>query len=87
MATNKRVGIYLRVSRDTQTTTNQLLELRRVTEQRGWHIADVYEDHGISGSKSRDQRPAFDRLCKDAARGKLDMVLAWSIDRLGRSPR
>lgn len=85
MTSNKRVGIYLRVSRDTQTTTNQLMELRRVAEQRGWHIADIYEDHGISGSKGREQRPAFDKLCKDAARGKLDMVLAWSIDRLGRS--
>jgi DNA invertase Pin-like site-specific DNA recombinase len=85
MAGNKRVGIYLRVSRDTQTTTNQLMELRRVAEQRGWHVADIYEDHGISGSRGRDQRPAFDKLCKDAARGKLDMVRAWSIDRLGRS--
>lgn len=85
MANSKRVGIYLRVSRDTQTTANQLMELRRVAEQRGWHVADVYEDHGISGAKARDQRPAFDKLCKDAARGKLDMVLAWSIDRLGRS--
>jgi DNA invertase Pin-like site-specific DNA recombinase len=85
MTTNKRVGIYLRVSKETQTTANQLIELRRVAEQRGWHIAEVYEDHGISGSKGRESRPAFDQLCKDAARGKLDMVLAWSIDRLGRS--
>ena len=81
----KRVGIYLRVSTAGQTTDNQLLELRRVAEQRGWLVAQLYEDNGISGIKGREKRPAFDQLCKDAARGKLDLVMSWSIDRLGRS--
>jgi DNA invertase Pin-like site-specific DNA recombinase len=57
----------------------------RVAEQRGWHVVEEYIDHGISGAKGRDKRPAFDRMCKDAARGKLDVIAAWSIDRLGRS--
>ena len=81
----KRVGMYLRVSTADQTTDNQRIELERVAQQRGWQVVEVYVDHGISGTKGRDQRPAFDRLCKDAARGKLDMVAAWSIDRVGRS--
>jgi len=33
----------------------------------------------------RDERPAFDALCKDASRRQFDMVMAWSVDRLGRS--
>jgi DNA invertase Pin-like site-specific DNA recombinase len=45
----------------------------------------VYRDHGVSGAKGRDKRPAFDKLCKDAARRQFDMVMAWSVDRLGRS--
>lgn len=81
----KRVGLYLRVSTSGQTTENQRRELEAVAKQRGWTITEVYEDHGISGTKGRDKRPAFDRLNKDAARGKLDLVAAWSIDRLGRS--
>lgn len=81
----KRVGIYLRVSTTDQTTDNQRLDLQRVAAQRGWNIVDTYIDHGISGSKGRDKRPAFDKLCKDATSGKLDLVAAWSIDRLGRS--
>lgn len=85
MGRSKRVGLYLRVSTHEQTTANQRRELERVAEQRGWQIVDIYEDHAISGAKGRDKRPAFDRLCKDCARGKLDMVAAWSIDRLGRS--
>jgi len=40
---------------------------------------------GISGAKGRDKRPAFDKLLKDAARRKFDIVAAWSVDRLGRS--
>jgi DNA invertase Pin-like site-specific DNA recombinase len=31
------------------------------------------------------ERPAFDKLCRDAARPAFDMVMAWSVDRLGRS--
>jgi DNA invertase Pin-like site-specific DNA recombinase len=85
MNKKKRAAIYLRVSTVSQTTDNQLRELRRVASQRGWQIVDVYEDRGISGSKGREARPAFDRVHRDAARGELDVVMAWSIDRLGRS--
>ena len=51
----------------------------------GCEIVKVYRDHGISGAKGRDRRPAFDKLCRDAARREFDMVMAWSVDRLGRS--
>jgi DNA invertase Pin-like site-specific DNA recombinase len=51
----------------------------------GCEIVRVYKDHGISGAKSRDGRPEFDRLLRDAAQRKFDMVMAWSVDRLGRS--
>ncbi len=81
----KRVGLYLRVSTTGQTVENQRQDLERVVQQRGWQLAETYIDHGISGAKGRDKRPAFDRMCRDAARGKLDIVAAWSIDRLGRS--
>ena len=51
----------------------------------GCEIVKVYRDHGISGAKGRDRRPAFDKLCRDAALREFDMVMAWSVDRLGRS--
>jgi DNA invertase Pin-like site-specific DNA recombinase len=51
----------------------------------GWDIVKVYSDEGISGAKGRDKRPAFDMLCKDAARRQFDVVMAWSVDRLSRS--
>jgi DNA invertase Pin-like site-specific DNA recombinase len=51
----------------------------------GCEIVKVYKDHGISGAKGRDKRPAFDALCRAAARREFEVVMAWSVDRLGRS--
>ena len=83
--TTKRAAIYIRVSTDGQTVNNQSLELEQAAEKAGWEIVSVYDDNGVSGAKSREQREAFDRLCKDATRRKFDVVMAWSVDRLGRS--
>jgi DNA invertase Pin-like site-specific DNA recombinase len=81
----KRAVFYLRVSTLDQTTANQERELREVASRMGCDVVKVYKDHGISGAKGRDKRPAFDKLCRDAARREFDMVMAWSVDRLGRS--
>jgi Resolvase, N terminal domain len=54
-------------------------------KRRGWEVVETYNDAGVSGAKGRDQRPGLDALLKDASRGKFDVVLAWAIDRLGRS--
>ena len=81
----KRVALYARVSTESQTTDNQLVELRLVAERMGWEIMGEFVDHAISGAKGRDQRPAFDKLQKGAVRKDFNMVAAWSVDRLGRS--
>jgi DNA invertase Pin-like site-specific DNA recombinase len=81
----KRVGIYLRVSTNGQTTENQRRELKALAKRSGWQVVDIYEDAGISGAKGRDKRPGFDRLMRDATSRKINMIAAWSVDRLGRS--
>ena len=81
----KRAAIYVRVSTDKQTVENQLRELRQIAERRGWQVVEEYHDAGISGAKGRDQRPGLDRMLKDASRRRFDVVMAWAIDRLGRS--
>jgi DNA invertase Pin-like site-specific DNA recombinase len=80
-----RAALYLRVSTADQTTDNQERELRAAAQRMGHDIVEVYQDNGISGSKGRDKRLAFDKLHRDAARRKFDIVMAWSVDRLGRS--
>jgi DNA invertase Pin-like site-specific DNA recombinase len=81
----KRAVLYLRVSTLDQTRANQDRELRQVAERAGWQIVWVYKDHGISGAKGKNKRPAFDALHKAAARREFDVIMAWSVDRLGRS--
>jgi len=80
-----KVALYARVSTDGQTTENQLQELRKVADRNGWQIIQEFVDHGISGAKGRDQRPAFDEMCKGVIRKEFDLIMSWSVDRLGRS--
>ena len=81
----KRVGLYLRVSTDDQTVENQRDALVSACKARGWRIVEEFVDEGISGAKGREKRPGFDKLCKAATRRQIDVVAAWSVDRLGRS--
>jgi DNA invertase Pin-like site-specific DNA recombinase len=81
----KRVAIYARVSTDGQTVENQVGELEAVAARCGWDVVATYADRGISGAKGREGRPEFDALLKAITRREIDMVAAWSVDRLGRS--
>ncbi len=77
-----RAAVYARVSTLDQEPENQLQELRQYVQARSW-TAQEYVDHGVSGTK--DRRPALDRLVADARRRKVDTVVVWRLDRLGRS--
>jgi DNA invertase Pin-like site-specific DNA recombinase len=81
----KTAAIYARVSTNGQTTANQVRELRKVARQHGWKISAEYIDHGVSGAKGRDRRPELDKLLKAANRRDFSIIMAWSVDRLGRS--
>jgi DNA invertase Pin-like site-specific DNA recombinase len=59
--------------------------LRQIAERRGWQVVEQYSDAGISGAKGRDGRPGLDQMLKDASRRKFDVIMAWAIDRIGRS--
>ena len=81
----KKVCLYCRVSTAHQTSENQLRELRAVAQRMGYEIVSEFIDNGISGAKSRKDRPALDEMMKLATQRKFEMVMCWSIDRLGRS--
>jgi integrase len=80
-----KAAIYARVSTTDQTCENQLLELRQYAKARGWTVTREYVDEGVSGAKER--RLALDALLKDAKRRRLDVVVCWRLDRLGRNLR
>ena len=77
-----RAAIYARVSTVDQEPENQLQELRRYVEARGWQAVE-YTDTGVSGAK--DRRPALDTLLRDARKRKFDVLVCWRLDRLGRN--
>lgn len=77
-----KAAIYARVSTLDQEPENQLAELRRYIEARGW-TAKEYVDRGVSGAK--DRRPALDALILDAKRRRFDVLVCWRLDRLGRN--
>ncbi len=81
----KKVAIYARVSTDGQTVENQIRELKESAQRHQWEVVEIFKDEGISGAKGRDRRPAFDALCRAVTRREIDIVAAWSVDRLGRS--
>ena len=81
----KKIAIYARVSTDSQTVENQLQELHAVAQRNGWIVVAVHTDEGISGAKGRDKRPGYDALLTGVARKDYEMIVCWSVDRLGRS--
>lgn len=81
-APTKRAALYVRVSTSRQHTENQYPLLKAAAGARGWQIVHAYEETDTSYNMNRQQRA---QLLQDAARGRFDVVLCWSLDRWGRS--
>ena len=80
-----RAAIYARYSSELQSEASiedQIEVCRRYAEQRGWTIKDTYEDRAISGASTA--RPGFQAMMADIGHRKFDIVLAESLDRIGR---
>jgi site-specific DNA recombinase len=91
MTTNgiQRVGVYLRVSSEDQadrgTTQTQADELDRwLAAHPTFESVDRYPDDGVSGTIPLAKRPQGARLLRDAAAGRINVVLVYQVDRLGR---
>ena len=76
-----RAALYARVSTLDQHPENQLAELQRYIEHRGWTAVPFIDR--MSGAK--DCRPALNDLLKQARRRQIDVVVCWRLDRLGRN--
>lgn len=61
------------------------MELRKIASLNEWDVVQEFVDEGISGAKGRDKRPQFDALLKSSVRKEFDLIMSWSVDRLGRS--
>lgn len=43
-----------------------------------------YNNEGVSGAKGRDKRPELSKLLTAVNRREIDIIMTWSVDRLGR---
>ncbi len=79
------MGIYARVSSNDQNVDTQLLPLRDYCQRIGYRVVEeyVYVDDGYSGKD--DKRPQFERLLSDIRANKLDCLVVYKLDRIGRS--
>ena len=80
-----RVALYARYSSDNQrdaSIEDQLRLCRARAEREGWRIIDSYSDRAISGASLL--RPGIQDLITDGLKGRFDVVLTESIDRLSR---
>lgn len=75
-------AIYARVSTLDQDCAMQLSDLRGLSQRNGWPATEYIEQ---ASGKAGSRRPVLDRLLTDARAHKFDIVLAWKLDRFGRS--
>ena len=83
----ERVALYARLSTDGKTPETPLQELQKIADQNGGRVVREFVDQGISLSKGKDKRPKFDEMSKGVKEGDFDLIMTWSVDRLGRSLR
>ena len=79
---NTVIAAYVRVSTKEQRTDSQLRELKQYCQLRSWKKVEYYVDK-ISGKEA--SRPELDRLVKDLRNGRVERVVTYKLDRLGRS--
>ena len=94
------VGLYLRLSvedafnsakrgkvntlqNDSTSIENQRVLLAEYADMQGWNVVQVYSDDGFSGG-AFDNRPAFQRMMRDAEIGLINLILVKDLSRFGR---
>jgi len=78
--------IYARYSSDNQreeSIEGQLRECKAYAEKNGITVVATYIDRALSAKT--DNRPEFQRMIKDSAKGLFDMALVWKLDRFARN--
>ncbi len=81
----KRVVLYARQSRDGISVANQLLILTEVANSKNWFVVKAYGDDTINYTKDKTSGAEFRELCKALTQSEVDLVMVFSIDRLGKS--
>jgi len=78
--------IYARYSSDSQreeSIDGQIRECTGFAEKKGITVLDIYIDRALSAKT--DNRPQFQKMIKDSAKRKFDIIIVWKLDRFARN--
>ena len=78
--------IYARYSCDNQreeSIEGQLRECRAFADKKDYTLIDTYIDRAMSAKT--DNRPEFQKMIKDSAKGQFDVIIVWKLDRFARN--
>ncbi len=84
-----KVVCYCRLSKDDNksrySSIKAQMELaKEYADSQGWDILKYYIDDNVSGYISNDERPQFSQMLQDIDDGKVDIILAKDLSRIGR---
>lgn len=79
-----KVALYARVSKsdDSQTTENQLMRLRTYVDDNKYEVYEEYQDFA---SGADPNRPALEKMMRDARGHRFGIIFAVKVDRIARS--
>ena len=80
-----RAVIYCRTSTKNQKTDSQMKPLQELAERSQYDVVEVVEDIGVSGAVAGRRREGMGRVMEMVNRREVDVVLVYSVDRLGRN--
>ena len=84
-----RVAPYCRVStgsEEQQTSFTAQMEYytQRIADTEGWTMVRLYADEGITGTSTK-KRTQFNKMIRDAEKGKIDLIITKSVSRFCRN--
>lgn len=79
---NMRIAIYARVSTSDQNLDTQLSLLREYCQRQDFHDVTEYTE---KASGKDDSRLVFQSLLKDVRENKINCIVVYKLDRIGRS--
>ena len=77
--------IYARYSSDSQreeSIDGQIRECMEFAQKKGITVLSNYIDRALSAKS--DNRPDFQRMIADSAKGLFDVIIVWKLDRFAR---
>jgi DNA invertase Pin-like site-specific DNA recombinase len=86
---NTKVAFYCRANNNRGSKHLLTLQQQMLTDSaknHEWEVAGIYSEVEVDVNDVMGKRPALTNMMNDAAKGKFNLVVVTTLDRLSRSP-